>query len=259
MKPLVIKILIGAAWFAGGFAAGFFAHKKMNEVKFEEVTKEEFAEIEKQVAESQKKNDIPKDTQGTDGKTSEELGAAQNLPEKQDELRNHLQGKTPYIQADSAQKTAYEKMWKATKEYSNEENANNIPTVPIEVSPDESEHPQEEEFDESFLEQIEQEAVEAGNNFTEPPHQIDLATFYNEFPEYDSVTIKWYEPDNVWLDENDEIIPDISSYIGFSVKNPFAMNPYDDEDDVRFWINDRYGTKYELIRHHRSYRETVGE
>ena len=36
MKPVIVKIFIGVAGFAGGFAAGFFAHKKMNEVKFEE-------------------------------------------------------------------------------------------------------------------------------------------------------------------------------------------------------------------------------
>lgn len=256
---LWVKILLGAVvGFGGGFAAGFFAHKKMNDVQFEEVTEEQMAEIEKNVAEAQKKaaekaNEVIEESvkrvpvvEGTKILNPE-------LPEDPDKLRNALQGKTPYIDADKQQKLAYEKLWKATAEYSNEENANQIPTQ-NELSDEEK---NEEEFDEDFIQQIEQEA-ESKDEYVEPPHSISLAEFYNERPEYDKVTINWYEPDDVWLDENEEIIADISSYVGIKVESLFASNSSEDDPDIRFVRNMKYGSDYEIIRHHRSYWETVG-
>lgn len=265
MKPILIKVLIGVAGFAGGFASGFLVHKKMNEVKFEEITEEEMAEIEQREATENDISAAPKEN--TDSSlVSDDLGAAQELPEKEDDIRNALQGKTPYIQADAETKTAYEKMWKATENYSSKENADKYPvwnwTPGAEKDTDdeaEYESPTEEDFDEDFLEQLEQEAAEAGNNFVDPPHQIDLISFYNDHPEWDSVTIKWYMDDNTWIDEKDEKIPDIQSYTGIGVRNPFDESPIDDDPDVRFWANPRYQTNYEFIRHHRSWAETVGE
>ena len=274
MKSLVIKIVIGVAGFAGGFASGYLVRKKMTDIQFEEVTEEEMASIENKVAaEAGEKKDILASSENRpESNVSEDIGAAQELPETPDEVRNVLQGKTPYMKADAETKTAYEKLWKTTSEYSNEENANQYPVWRNEVSEKDSgkgtekgtdeaeeESPEEENFDEEFLEQLEQEAVEAGNDFEDPPHQIDMVSFYSDHPEFDKVTIKYYEPDNVWLDENDEMIADISSYIGIGNKNPFAEEPYDDDPDIRFWTNPRYGTDYEFVRHHRSYQETVGE
>ena len=254
MKPWMIKVIIGVVGFGGGFAAGFFCHKKMNDVKFEEITAEEMAAIESRAVEKQA--DIPSQDAGV--KVTDEIGAAQKLPEDPDEMRNLLQGKKPYIEADNEQKRAYEKMWKATKDYSSEDNANRIPVIPEPPSEDEDENPEEEDFDEDFLEQIEQEAVEAGNNFVDPPHQIDLSDFYNDRPEYDKITIKYFEPDNTWIDDNDEVIADISSYIGTN-RDLFKTPGMDDDPDVRFIRNDRYNTDYEIIRHHRSWSEETGE
>jgi hypothetical protein len=260
MKPIIVKIFIGLVGFGGGFAAGFLAHKKMTELKFEEVSEEEFQQIEQSVASDTKTDSHDKSSLET-SPVSEDIGAAQNLPDDPDEMRNQLQGKTPFIKADEEQKMAYEKLWKATKNYSSEENANSIPTFNGEKLPEEDgedEHPSEEDFDEDFLERIEQEAVEAGNNFAHPPYQVDLAGFWNDHPEFDHITINYYEPDNVWLDERDEIIADISSYIG-SNQDLFKQPGMDNDPDVRFICNERYGTNYEIIRHHRSYKETVGE
>ena len=258
MKPWVIKLIFGLAGFGVGFGAGFFCHKKMNDIQFEEVSEEEMQEIENRVSDKRGNDDQVTYKTGDAVKITDEVGAAQKLPDDPDEIKKTLQGKTPYMKADADQKTAYERLWKATAEYSSVENANNIPTMPTEESEAEAESPEEEDFDDNFLEQIEREAVEAGNNFVDPPHEIDIADFYNERPEYDKVTIKWFEPDNVWLDENEEIIADISSYIGTN-RNLFATPGLSDDPDVRFIRNDRYGSDYEVIRHHRSYRETVGE
>lgn len=267
MKPVVIKIVIGVAGFLGGFGAGFFCHKKMNDVKFEEVSEEEMQAIENSLL-SPSKADFSA-SGGTDDQgvkkavvePSDALGAAQKLPEDTDELRNALQGKLPYIQADKEAKIAYERLWQTTKDYSNEENANNLPVYadakPEDEDEADSEAPGEEDFDSDFLEQIEQEAAEAGNNFVKPPYLIDLASFWNERPEYDKITIHWYEPDNVWLDEHEDIIQDIASYVGTNV-DLFKKKGKDDDEDIRFVRNERVSTDYEVIRHHRSYEETVG-
>lgn len=232
-----IKILIGVVTgFAGGFASGFLVHKKLNDVQFEEVSEEQMKEIEQKVNAAKEKAE------------AKEKELPEKLPEDPDKLKLALQGKRPYIEADKEQKQAYEKLWNATKEYSNEENANELPTQ------------DEEEFtEEEYVSQLEQEAEkEAADEFVEPPHVIGLADFYNDRPENDKITIHWYEPDNVWLDENEEIIPDIKSYIGMQVQTLFASNSPEDDPDVRFVRNDRYGSDYEIIRHHRSFRETVG-
>ena len=268
MKPILIKVLIGVVGFGAGFGLGFYSHKKMTELKFEEITQEEMDKIEEEVS---SKSDISSldsvENKPESTIVSDEIGAAQELPETPDDVRNALQGKTPYIQADKDTKTAYEKLWKATNNYSNAENANQYPVWRASVDigaaqctdEAEDESPGEENFDEEFLEQLEQEAVEAGNNFTEPPHQIDLVSFYNDHPEWDSVTVKWYMEDNTWVDENDEIIADISSYTGIGVSNPFDQEPLDEDEDVRFWANPRYNTNYEFIRHHTSWAEITGE
>ena len=249
---LWVKILLGAvAGFGGGFAAGFFTHKKMNDIQFEEVTEEQMAEIEQKVAAAQAKaaeeaKTAPAVVEGTKIET-------EKLPEDPDKLKNALQGKTPYMDADKEQKLAYEKLWKATAEYSNKENADQLPTERERTDTDGD----EEAFDEDFISQIEQEA-EKGNDFVEPPHPISFAEFSNERPEYDKITIHWYEPDDVWVDENEEIIPDSDSYIGMKVEGLFASNTTNGDPDIRFVRNMKYGSDYEVIRHHRSYWDTVG-
>lgn len=252
MKPVVIRCIIGLSGFIGGFASGYFVHKKINDVKFEEISNEEMEKIESST-QVQYSNDISNNT--TNSVISDELGAAQKLPDDPDDIRNALQGKTPFIEADAEQKKAYEKLWNATKQYSDEDNANNIPTYPIEDTEEENEaEGEEKEFDEDFLKAV----VDEANSFVDPPHQIDLADFYNEHQEYDKVTIHYYEPDNVWIDEHEDIIADISSYTGIAGKNPFDEEPIDDDPDTRFWTNPVYGSDYEFIRHHRSWAETTG-
>lgn len=248
---LWIKILIAVgSGFAGGFAAGFFTHKKLNDVQFEEISEEEMKEIEKTI---EKTKTDPKEDIDHVFEPKESI-LDKELPEDPDELKKTLQGKTPYIQADKEEKTRYETLWRATKEYSNEDNANQIPTMKEEDNSEESE--EDKEFDEDFLDEI---ADESNNSFVEPPHVISLSDFYNDRPEFDKVTIDWFEPDDVWLDENEEFIEDISSYVGVNnVKGLFAENSEEEDPDIRFIRNEQYGSDYEIIRHHKSWEETTG-
>jgi hypothetical protein len=238
MKPW-IKLLIGvASGFAGGFAAGFFCHKKMNDIQFEEIDESEMQAIEETLKNGKE-----------EGKSDEDLPFLSAIekadPQNTDELRNAMQGKVNYSKADEEAKERFKPTWETVRGYSDEENADSLPIDP------------EEGLDEEFLEMIEQEEVEPGQ--MEPPHVISLGEFYNERPEYDKITIDWYEPDNVYLDENEEIIGDISSYVGLNASALFKESGPQDDPDIRFVRNEQYGSDYEIIRHHRSYRETMGE
>ena len=252
MKPWIKILIAGLVGFGGGFASGIFAWKKMNDVKFQEISEEEMAEIEKKVA-----NDIKEVKESLsrpdEEKVMENIKKAFDMNgDSPEEAKLSMQGKQHYINADKEQKKAYEKLWNATNEYSGKDNADNIP-----VPPEEEEHPEEDD-DEEYDSDDAYAEKENENSFVDPPCVISLAEFYNEYPEYDRITIDWYEPDDVWLDEKEEIIADISSYIGMEVKSLFASNTPEDDPDVRFIRNDRYGSMYEVIRHHRSWFETSG-
>lgn len=242
MKPW-IKIALGViAGFAAGFGTGFFVHKKMNDVQFEEVTDEEMNKLESQLEEGKK--------------TSQEVvdiftRMGEELADEPEKLRIILQGKTPYDKAPNDIQEANKVAYEAVKNYSSKENADELP-VENDILGDNV----EEGLDEEFIEMLKAEEVEPGQ--MEPPHVISLGEFYNERPEYDKITIDWYEPDNVYLDEREEIIPDISSYVGVNAGNLFAKNDPGEDPDIRFVRNEQYGSDYEIIRHHRSYQEMMG-
>ena len=235
-----LKIFLGVIiGFAGGFASGYFFHKKMNDVEFEEVTEEEMALLEQKAIETDKKKE--------ESISKANVNSVQELPDDPDKMRNALQGKKSYVDADNEAKEKYAKIWNTVKDYSNEENANDMPVESV-----------EEEFDEEFLEMLEEEEVTPGQ--VAPPVQIGLAEFYNERNEYDKITIDWYEPDNTFIDEKEEVIADIHAYIGnLDIKTLFEkLDPETDDPDICFVRNEQYGTDYEIIRHHGRYFDHVG-
>lgn len=240
MRPWIKLLLVGIVGFGGGFASGFFVHKKMNDVQFQEITEEEMDEIEKKESETAPAKKVMKEIP---------FVPPVHLPDDDpDQLRLILQGKKSFIEADAETKRAYEKMWKATKDYSSEENANKIPTIPVEEN---------EEEDDPDISELEREADDAENYNIPDPYMISLPEFYNGGPEYDKITIDWYMEDDVWMDEREQPIPDISTYIGMDAKNLFNIGTSDDDPDIRFVRNERYQSDYEIVRHHRSYSDTV--
>ena len=236
MKPW-IKILISVvSGFAGGFAAGFLCHKKMNDIQFEEIDEEEMAQIENELKKNKEEKTDPLE------KKMDILEKAD--PQNKDEIRNAMQGKISYIKADEEAKARFASTWETVKGYSDEDNADSLPIDP------------EDGLDEDFLEMIEKEEVEPGQ--MEPPHLITLSEFYNERPEYDKITIDWYEDDNTYLDENEEIIADIQSYVGTNAAALFGKNTGEQDDpDIRFVRNEQYGSDYEIVRHHISWRQAA--
>lgn len=247
---LWLKILLAAlGGFGGGFATGFLVHKKMNDIQFEEVSEEDLDKLLAEMpptanlAEPEKKESDPM------------IRMPKELPRDPDELRKALQGKTPYMQADDEKKQEYSKIWNTVNSYSDKENADNLP---IEEN-EENESPKDDT--EEFMENL---AAEANDIREEPapqkePYLITLGEFYDERREYDKITLDWYDEDNVLLDEQEKRIPDPVAYVGCSMKELFGQPPADGDPDSRFVRNDRYGTDYEVIRHHIKWSEASGE
>ena len=234
MKLWMKLALAGIVGFGGGFVAGFFSHKKMNDIQIEEITEEEMAELQRSV---EVHNEKPSNSISDD-----------QLPEDPDKVRLTLQGKKSYLEADAEAKKANLEVWNTIKRYSDEDNANELPIESMES-----------EFDKDFLEDIKNEDV-YGESVSTLPYPIDLPEFYNERNEYDKITIEWYEPDDTFIDEKEEVIGDIKAYIGdIDPKTLFSESDNINEDpDIRFVRNEQYGTDYEIVRHHRSYHEMTG-
>jgi hypothetical protein len=242
-----VKILLGVmSGFAGGFAAGFFTHKKINDVQFEEVSEEELDKFLENAPEPVKIANGQLNATNSRFKAPSSLEKAlvdgETDPNK---LRMAAAGKTPYMAADDEKKKEYSKMWNAVKQYSNEENANDIPV--------EDDLDLAQSIDKEFMDVLDDDELPTKKE----PYQITLGEFYEERREYDKVTIDWYDEDDVVLDEREEIIPNPETYVGCSMKELFKEPPMDGDPDSIFMRNDTYGTDYEVIRHHASYQKAV--
>lgn len=251
------KVGLGAlVGFAGGVATGYFIHKKINDVEFEEISTEEMALLEKQ-AEGQQRTEPKEPVSEAVMSSKARVESVQDLPSDQDKMRLALQGKTSYLKADQEAKERYAKIWGTVHDYSDEDNANELP-VPL--GEDTEETDPDNEFDEGFLKDISQEIDDGSEGFSpNEPYEIDLPDFYDESNGYDKITIGWYEP-MVFVDENEEIIADISTYIGdIDINKLFIGTDFSDDPDCRFVRNEGYSTDYEIIRHHRTWTETTGE
>lgn len=245
-----LKILLGVlGGFGAGFASGFLVHKKMNDIQFEEVSEEDLDKLLESFPDDIKKLSSGA-AEGAEKAISDRNKAVSEAGTDPDKLRNALQGKTPYMSADDAKKQEYSKMWGTVKEYSNEDNANELPTE-NDISEEEN------EFMQNLGDEVADEVAEPEPK--KEPYLISLGEFYEERREYDKITIDWYDGDNVILDEREEPIDDIVGYVGCSMTELFGKPPADGDPDSRFVRNDRYGTDYEIIRHHGSWHELSGE
>lgn len=247
-----LRILLGVVGgFGMGFGTGFFVHKKLNDIQFEEVTNEDFDKLMEGLPIKDVQG-VKKDA-GTPGKAVFEPN--KGIPEyltDVDKLRNALQGKTPYIQADDQKKQEYSKAWETVRKYSNEDNADELPTESDDL---------EKDIDQDFVKDILNEAEDIPDE-PEPkkePYLISLGDFYEERRNYDKITIDWYDEDNVVLDEREEPIADIVSYVGCDMNTLFGKPPTDGDPDSRFVRNDKYQSDYEVIRHHASWKQLNGD
>lgn len=232
--------------FGGGFFAGYFTHKKINDVQFEIVSDEEMQELVEKESSKHNKGDK------TDSDISQDqIDSVEAFSNDPDRLRIALQGKVSYLDADNEAKAKNAEIWGVMKDYSNEDNAN---MMPVETHKEEvkdeipNESDDEEGFDEDFIEQLNDISI----------YPISFEEYYNGRKEYDKISIGWYE-DSTFIDEKEDIIPDIQSYIGeIDINKLFEDTKKNEDPDIRFVRNEDYGSDYEIIRHHRTWSETIG-
>ena len=86
------------------------------------------------------------------------------------------------------------------------------------------------------------------------PYVIDFERFCEEH-ENEKITITYYEGDDTLVDEKEEIIPDVSSIIGYEALNNFGRGSED--PDVVYVRNDKMGIDYEVVRNQGNYKEVI--
>lgn len=96
------------------------------------------------------------------------------------------------------------------------------------------------------------ENVEEPSEDTNKPYVIEPDDF-DTIDGYSTVSLTWYDGDNLLADDNDEVIVDVEDVIGFESLNHFG----DYEDDCVFVRNDRLKIDYEVLLDNRNYRDVV--
>lgn len=87
------------------------------------------------------------------------------------------------------------------------------------------------------------------------PYVISQAEFDNDHPNYDKLSITYYEADDTLADEQEEIIDDPDTIVGEDTLKSFGKGS--DDEDIVYARNDQLGIDYEISRVHGSYEETV--
>lgn len=91
---------------------------------------------------------------------------------------------------------------------------------------------------------------------TSEPYVIDMEDFSEDHNEFDKLTIYYYEEDGVLVDDNEELITDISSVIGDQAL-PCFDDPERYDKNVVYVRNERLSIDYEIIKVDSSYQSTI--
>ena len=89
----------------------------------------------------------------------------------------------------------------------------------------------------------------------EEPFVISREDFDEGYSHFDKITITYYENDDVLADEQDEVIPDIESVVGYEALGRFG--DMSEDDCVVYVRNGRLGADYEIVLAQESYTESV--
>lgn len=87
-----------------------------------------------------------------------------------------------------------------------------------------------------------------------PCYVISMEAFSNDNPDYDKISISYYEDDDTLADEQDEIMQEVEGTIGEAL---LCFGDQSDDPDVVYVRNERLSIDYEVVRLHRSYQEAV--
>lgn len=216
-----IKVLIGAfAGFGGGFAAGYFARKKLCEVQIEEVSEEELDKM---------------------------LTEAQNSPSEAVEGGEEPFG-TTMTYDDSGAKETLLKQWKEQKDAVQKYDTRSTDT------PDDVET-----VDDGILDEVPDipggnEVVEDGTR-ADWAYACDKG---EDNGEYDPIELIWYEGDDVVCDEDGEPLEDSDKYLGFDIAEKFQNEELAEasgDKDVRIVFNHQHHSIFFVTRRQGSYSQ----
>lgn len=88
----------------------------------------------------------------------------------------------------------------------------------------------------------------------EGPHTISDDEYYEE-QQFDKITLTYFEDDGVFINAEEEVVPEALSLIGED--NLKYVGEF--EEDILFVRNETYGAVIEVIFNHGSYKAYIGE
>lgn len=120
-------------------------------------------------------------------------------------------------------------------------------------------HPHDDEAEESDDEdgEADEELDETPITFDKHDQSIRVITFEefsNEEPNFEKLTLTYYEEDDVLTDERDGVIPEPTNIVGVRAFESFGKGA---EPDVVYVRNNRNSSDFEIIRNHGSFSEIV--
>ena len=87
------------------------------------------------------------------------------------------------------------------------------------------------------------------------PYVITAESFTDEHPDFEKLSLAYYDDDDTLADEQEEVITDVYELIGDEALTRFGDGSED--PDIVFVRNERLGVDYEIARLFRSYAEAI--
>ncbi len=111
------------------------------------------------------------------------------------------------------------------------------------------------DYDEESEDEFEDTVIPVGavGRDNKTPYIISLKEFTEEHPEYDKISITYYEGDDSLIDEDDTEITDPGEILGLSWSGAFGI--MSEDDDIVFVRNEVLGIDYEVLRDEKSWNE----
>ena len=162
-------------------------------------------------------------------------------------------------------KTRYEKLIEediaSVKEYYERRNGNSVEETVSE--PDKEENEAKDDLDE-LIAVVEESGYTRYGDATDTKKEVkSVAKPYVVPPkkfgdcDYDTITLTYYDGDEVLADDADEPIFDVDDVVGRDSLNHFGEN--DDDPDIVYVRNDDMKTDYEICREFARYSDVVGD
>lgn len=123
------------------------------------------------------------------------------------------------------------------------------------MAKEEKDNPTIEEETEESLDARFQELLDNRRNDSDDPYVISVDEFMEESPEYDKVTLTYFDGDDTLISESEAVVPDVLRILGNDALTNFGVGSKD--RNIVYVRNDRQESDYEVILDERTYVEVV--